>query len=260
MSVNAATDGAGEGVSLRIGDDAEDAGGAAAADATAVIREAIRTRGRARVVFASAPSQETMLSALIKDAGIDWSRLYAFHMDEYVGLEPSHPQAFGQWLARRLTPVNPGGLERIMPGSDPAAEARRYTSLLAAEPIDLTCMGIGVNGHIAFNEPGEARFDDPERVRIITLDDVSRRQQVDEGLFGSLQEVPVQAVTLTVPALMAARAIVVTVLGDHKAPAVTRALTGPVDHSCPASVLRTHPAVSVHLDPAAASQLPHTHR
>jgi glucosamine-6-phosphate deaminase len=257
MTANAAATEAGENLSPRVGIDANDAGRAAATDASAAIQDAIRTRGSARVVFASAPSQESMLAALVEDTDIDWSRLHAFHMDEYVGLPSDHAQAFGRWLEERLAPVEPGRLERIFPGADPAAEARRYAELLAAEPIDLTCMGIGVNGHIAFNEPGEARFDDTEQVKLIALDDVSRRQQVDEGLFASLDDVPSQAVTLTVPALMAARSVVVTVLGEHKAAAVAQALTGPVDATCPASVLRTHPAVTVHLDPAAASQLAH---
>jgi 6-phosphogluconolactonase/glucosamine-6-phosphate isomerase/deaminase len=136
MTANAAATEAGENLSPRVGIDANDAGRAAATDASAAIQDAIRTRGSARVVFASAPSQESMLAALVEDTDIDWSRLHAFHMDEYVGLPSDHAQAFGRWLEERLAPVEPGRLERIFPGADPAAEARRYAELLAAERPD----------------------------------------------------------------------------------------------------------------------------
>lgn len=245
-----------EGVSLRVGDDANDVGRAAAADASRALREAIRTRGRARVIFASAPSQESMLAALAEDSAIDWSRVDAFHMDEYIGLAGDDPRSFGQWLHDRLPASATANLERIQPSGDADLEAARYAALLTAAPIDLTCMGIGVNGHIAFNEPGDTHFDDPARVRVITLDQVSRQQQVDEGLFDHVDDVPTTAVTLTVPALLAARTIVVTVQGSSKAHAVAAALTGPLDPSCPASAIGTHPQVSVHVDRAAVRQLP----
>ncbi|AYY13999.1 glucosamine-6-phosphate deaminase [Actinobacteria bacterium YIM 96077] len=245
-----------EGVSLRVGDGADDVGRAAAAEASRAIRDTIGTRGRARVIFASAPSQESMLAALVADPDIDWSRVDAFHMDEYVGLHESDPRSFGQWIEDRLPASALGSLERIRPGTDAAREAARYAALISAAPVDLTCMGIGVNGHIAFNEPGDTRFDDPERVRVVTLDPASRQQQVDEALFDHIDEVPATAVTLTVPALLAARSVVVTVVGQPKSGAVASALTGPLDPSCPASAIRMHAHATVHADVAAASDIP----
>lgn len=229
----------------------EDVGRQAAGRAAPPILEAIEARGAARVIFASAPSQEPTIAALAADDRIDWSRVYAFHMDEYLGLAPDHPQAFGQWLRDRL-PAE-ARLERIDPTADPRSEAQRYAGLVSAAPIDLTCLGIGVNGHIAFNEPAVADFADPELVRVVELDEVSRTQQVQDGLFPDVAQVPSRALTLTVPALVGARAMVATVLGNRKAAAVRQALTGPITSRCPASVLRRHPAASVHLDGAAAS-------
>ncbi|GAA4430728.1 glucosamine-6-phosphate deaminase [Georgenia halophila] len=232
---------------------ADEVGRHAADRVSRLVLEAISARGRARVIFASAPSQEPTIAALRSDVRIDWSRVQAFHMDEYLGLPFDHPQAFGQWLQDRLpTDVT---LRRIDPTADPAAEASRYAQLLSAAPIDVTCLGIGVNGHIAFNEPDVADFDDPELVRTVELDEVSRTQQVDEGLFAAVADVPTRALTLTVPALVGARSMVATVLGSQKAAAVSCALTGPVTARCPASVLRTHGAASIHLDEGAASLL-----
>ncbi|HEX6681945.1 MAG TPA: 6-phosphogluconolactonase, partial [Candidatus Limnocylindrales bacterium] len=163
---------------------------------------------------------------------------------------------FGEWLRVRLAAVPLGSFERLRPdAADPAGEAKRYAELLARDPIDVALLGIGMNGHIAFNEPGDTSFDDPRRVRVVALEEMSREQQVHEGLFASVAEVPTHAVTLTVPALLQAGTLVVTVHGKHKAAAVADALLGPVDPSCPASALRTHAAVSIHLDLAAAEDL-----
>jgi len=244
-----------EGMPLHIAPDRQTTGASAAGSVARTIRAAIQARGEARIVLASAPSQEEMLANLVTDESVDWSRVHAFHMDEYVGLPYGHPRSFAQWLHDRLPRTALGSFHPLRPGADPAAEAHRYAALLADGPIDLTCLGIGVNGHIAFNEPGDTRFDDPVAVRVVALDEASRRQQVDEGLFDSVPEVPTHAVTLTVPALLRAGTIVVTVHGRHKAAAVATALTGPVDPACPASALRTHPAVVWHLDAAAASLL-----
>ncbi|MEU5948954.1 6-phosphogluconolactonase [Micromonospora sp. NPDC047465] len=242
-------------VTLHVTADPAGAGAGAARVAADVIRGAIASRGSARIVLAAAPSQQEMLAALVRDASIDWSRVHAFHMDEYVGLPQAHPQAFGQWLQERLAVAGLGSFTRLRPEADPVTEAVRYAALLAQGPIDLTCMGIGVNGHIAFNEPDVARFDDPAAVRVVELDPVSRQQQVDEGLFARLEDVPAQAVTLTVPTLLSANSIVVTVHGRHKAAALRLALTGPIGPACPASALRTHRSVTVHADAAAASGL-----
>ncbi len=249
-----ATDDA-HGLHLRIAADAADAGRAAGADAGGAIAAAIDRCGRARVIFASAPSQDRMLAALSADLRVDWSRVEAFHMDEYLGLAAADPHSFGQWLADRLTHLPVGALHRIKQDGDPATEAERYTALLAASPIDLTCLGIGVNGHLAFNEPDDTDLGDPVAVRPITISLASRQQQVDECLFTALTQVPAHALTVTVPTLLSAEIIVATVLGPAKAPAVGRALRGPVDGSCPASALRTHARVLLHLDRAAAAEL-----
>lgn len=234
---------------------ARQAGAAAAEVAARAILDALARRGRARVIFASAPSQEAMLATLGQDPRIDWSNVTSLHMDEYLGLPRHHPQAFGQWLEDRVPPAAHPGLQRIDPEADPAGEAARYAALVAAEPVDVTLLGIGVNGHVAFNEPDVARFDDDELVRLVQLDETSRQQQVDEGLFPELAAVPTHALTMTVPALTAAGVMVATVLGSLKAPAVARALNGPVSPECPASVLRMHPSASMHLDAGAAALL-----
>jgi glucosamine-6-phosphate deaminase len=241
-----------DGVRVRVHESDAAAGLAAGAEAAGIISAAIERQGRARVVFASAPSQELFLRALTAEPGLDWTRVRAFHMDEYIGLPDGAPQSFARWLAERI----PGRVEPIVPGADPEAEIGRYTGLLAAGPIDLVCLGIGVNGHIAFNEPGRCRFDDPESVRLTELDERSRVQQVDDGCFADLADVPHAALTLTIPALTAAARLVATVPGPRKADAVTRTLTGPVGPGCPATALRGHPGVTLHLDPASAAGLP----
>jgi glucosamine-6-phosphate deaminase len=228
----------------------------AAHHAAGVIETAVASRGRARVVFASAPSQEAMLAHLADDRRIDWSRVESFHMDEYLGLPMDRPQAFGRWLADRLPEQARPGLARLRTDADVADEIARYGALLRARPIDLTCLGVGVNGHIAFNEPGLADGDDPADLREVALDDVSRQQQVDDGLFATIDEVPVRALTLTVTALLSARSMVCTVLGAHKAPAVARALTGAPSNECPASFLTRHDDIRWFLDAPAASRLP----
>jgi len=233
----------------------DEAGRRAAAAAADLIVAAQQRSGAARVIFASAPSQEAMLAHLRQDQRIDWSAVRSFHMDDYLGLAPDHPQAFGQWLFDRLPEAGRAGLERIDATADPDAEIARYSALLAEAPIDLTCCGIGVNGHIAFNEPGDTDFADERLVRRIRLDDVSRRQQVDEGLFPALADVPEYALTLTVPALIGAAAMVATVIGPQKADAVRAALQGPVTEDLPASVLRNHPQASIFLDSGAATKL-----
>lgn len=242
-----------QGVELHVAADADQAGAAAARVAAEALRTAVGAHGSAQLLLASAPSQQAMLAALVADDSVDWSRVHAFHMDEYVGLPDAHPLGFGRWLQDRLS-VPLARFERLRPGDDPSAEIARYAALLPAAGFDLTCLGLGMNGHLAFNEPG-SRFDDPEPVRLVDLDQQSRRQQVHEGLFETLADVPTHAVTLTVPAVLHARVVVATVLGEHKADAVAAAVEGPLDPSCPGSALRTHPAVSMHLDPAAAAKL-----
>lgn len=243
-------------VDVIVHDTVQEAGEAAGHSAADALVRTLDHAPRARVIFASAPSQEQMLGTLGEDTRIDWSRVRSFHMDEYLGLDPTHPAAFGKWLAERLPRAAIPGFERIHADTNPDQEVRRYSALLAEAPIDLVCLGIGVNGHIAFNEPGGTDFEDPTLVRRIELTRASRMQQVDEGLFATLDEVPDLALTLTVPAMLSGRTMVCTVLGPSKARAVADSLTGPVTADVPASALHTHPNATVHLDRGAASELP----
>lgn len=243
-------------VSVAVAPDRTSMGLSAAMDAADVLLRAIRDRGVARVVFASAPSQKEMLSALAGRDDLDWSRIEAFHMDEYVGLPATAPQSFGRWLNDHFfCHVADGDLTAIDPEVPPEVEAQRYGALVMSEPLDLVCLGIGENGHLAFNEPGQARLDDDRAACVVTLDPVTRRQQVADGQFSDIGLVPTTAITLTVPALLSARYVVGTVPGLSKANAVASALDGPIGTDCPASFLRTHAAVRLHLDQASASRV-----
>lgn len=244
-----------DGVEVSAYANAQDAGVAAAGHVAAAIERAVSVRGKARVIFASAPSQLAMLAALVQRPGIPWLHVEAYHMDEYIGLGAEAPQSFGHWIARQLAPAGVGRLELIRPG-DPIAEARRYGALVSAESVDVTCMGIGVNGHIAFNEPNRCDFDDPQPARVVELTEASRTQQVDEECFQTIGDVPRDAVTLTVPTLIRADTIVMTASGVHKAAAVKAMLTAPVGPGCPATAVRTRPGARVFLDEAAAGLLP----
>ncbi|WP_147918336.1 6-phosphogluconolactonase [Ruania zhangjianzhongii] len=241
---------------VHIGSSAAAAGRAAGERAATALREVLRRKSRARVIFASAPSQDACVRTLAAAPDIDWSRVQSMHLDEYRGIEEANPAAFGQWLADRLPAPAQAGLDRISPHGTSDDEVSRYTDLLTAGPIDLICLGIGVNGHIAFNEPGDTDFRSTILVREVALTHASRKQQVDEGLFPGLDEVPTHALSLTVPAILRGDALVVTVLGPAKAASVASALTGPVTPDLPASALRTHQDVAVFLDEHAAAALP----
>ncbi|MCT1775533.1 sugar isomerase domain-containing protein [Brachybacterium sp. p3-SID957] len=230
-------------------------GAAAAADVAAELRRRLDGAPDAtvRMVFAAAPSQQDMLDGLVAEPGIDWSRVTAFHMDEYIGLDADAPQRFGRWLdAAIFDRVRFGAVHRIEPGDDPEAAARAYAELLAAAPIDIVCLGIGENGHIAFNDPPDADLQDPELVRVVELDERSRVQQVEDGLFPAVEAVPTHAITLTIPALLSGERLFCVVPGERKREAVRRTLTEPVGPQCPATVLRTHPACTLYLDEEAA--------
>lgn len=220
------------------------------------LRELLRTQERVRVIFAAAASQVETLAQLAREPDIDWARVDAFHLDEYVGLPPGHPQGFGQWLQDRIWDVvHPGRIER-MDGSAPAgpeAEAARYGALLADGGIDLALLGIGENGHIAFNDPHVADFADPLVVKPVLIDETSRHQQVRDGAFERFEDVPTLALTVTMSALLASHVITVAVPGAQKSRAVAAALDGPISTACPASALRTHPDAVLFLDEAAAA-------
>ena len=240
---------------VTVADSPEGAGSAAGKEAAEILKSAIGAKGRARVVFASAPSQEQMLRTLTSSEGIDWSQVESLHLDEYRGISPEHPASFGQWLQERLPAAAHAGLHRIRPDGKSSDEIARYSDLLRREEIDLVCLGIGVNGHVAFNEPGDTKFDDDALLREVPLTYASRKQQVDEGLFSALEEVPTHALSMTVSAILAGHALVCTVLGETKAPAVAAALEGPITTDVPSSALRTHARVSMFLDSGAASAL-----
>lgn len=229
-------------------------GRAAGQAAAATLRELLATKP-VSVIFAAAPSQNEFLETLVAEGGIDWSRVTAFHMDEYVGLPGSAPQSFGRWLKDRIfAKVRPGRvhyLDGMAP--DPDRECARYSELLKAAPPDVTCMGIGENGHLAFNDPPVADFEDPVAVKVVELDLASRKQQVNDGCFAALDAVPKTAMTLTIPTLLGARWIYCMVPGPRKAPAVKRTLEGQVATECPATILRRHDRAVLFLDKDSAS-------
>jgi glucosamine-6-phosphate deaminase len=229
-------------------------GRAAALGAAESLRDALARNGKARAVFASAPSQNEFLDALVEAPGIAWDRVTAFHLDEYLGLPGDHPQSFCTYIRHRLFTKVRVGEVHYMNGmaSDPQAECRRYAALLAGG-ADLACIGIGENGHLAFNDPPVADFNDPALVKTVELELPCREQQVHDGCFPRLEDVPTTALTMTLPAIFGARQIVCVVPGPTKTQAVTATLTGPIATACPASGLRRHPAATLFLDAKSAA-------
>ncbi len=244
-------------LNLEIHPDRSTMGAAAASRAANLLREAIKRNDAARIIVASAPSQDECIGGLAVAEGIDWAKVTVFHMDEYVGLPSGHPATFRSYQQRHLlAKVRPAAFHGIRGESDdPQAECIRYAKLLAEAPLDLVCMGIGENGHIAFNDPPVANFQDPLAVKIVDLDAACRQQQVNDRCFPDFDSVPGQAITLTCPTLLSACAIVCVVPGPRKAAAIHDAVRGPVSTACPASILRLHPDVTLYLDAAAASLL-----
>lgn len=232
--------------------DGEELGLTAARDIAAAMRRRLHDQPLLRMIFAAAPSQESTLRALAGQPDIDWGRVTAFHMDEYLGLRRDAAERFGNWLRRVLFDLVPvGAVHLIDPGTDPQPTVTRYAELLSAAPIDVLCLGIGVNGHLAFNDP-PADFCDSSAVKVVELDEVSRQQQVDDGCFGRLADVPAQAITLTIPTLLSAGEIFCMVPGATKRAAVTSALRGPITELLPASALRKHPHCTVYVDASSA--------
>jgi len=241
---------------VRVHPDAEALASAAAAEVAVTLRDAVRARGVAHAMFATGNSQLLFVDALVRVPEIPWAQVVVFHMDEYVGIGPDHPAGFRRWIRERIVrPVAPAAAHYLDGLADPAAECDRYGALLRAHPLDLCCLGIGENGHLAFNDPPVADFEDPLDVKVVALDEACRRQQVGEGHFPTVEDVPARAMTVTVPALLRARHLVAVVPEARKAAPVAAALRGPLATACPASVLRTHPTATVHLDPGSASLL-----
>jgi glucosamine-6-phosphate deaminase len=231
----------------------------AATAAARHLQQILAQQPQASVLFASAPSQVRFLACLTSMPGIDWPRVLCFHMDEYLGISESHPASFRRFLREHITQrVHPGTVHYLAGDAEqPLAECTRYATLLRAQPIDLCCLGIGENGHIAFNDPTVADFDDPHTVKLVKLEDACRRQQVGEGAFPTLDAVPRYAYTLTVPTLCAAGRILAIVPEARKAKAVHQALNGPIEPVCPASVLRRQPHALLFLDADSASLVEH---
>ena len=234
----------------------EEMGSAAADAAASAIGAAIKVRGSARVILASASSQIELLSYL-RESEVDWSKVTIFHMDEYVGLPADHPASLRHFLHHEL--IAHLKLREFVgirgEAKDAEAECTRYSALLAEAPIDVVCLGIGENGHIAFNDPQFAQFDDPKLVKLVEPDEVSRQQQVNDGCFPSLKVVPRMGITLTIPALMSGATLHCVVPGPRKAKAVRETLRGPIATSCPASIMRKHPSAFLYLDEDSAALL-----
>lgn len=237
--------------------DNESLGLAAAQEAAAIITQAVTERGVANLILATGNSQLTFLHALRRLSDIPWPAVNVFHMDEYLHLKPGHVASFPLFLRRHLLDHVPVGYFFPVPGrtEDIEAACRGYELLLRAHPADLCCLGIGENGHLAFNDPPVADFDDPVWVKVVALEEASRRQQVGEGHFSSLNEVPTHAITLTIPALRSARRMLCIVPERRKAVAVHQALLGPISPACPASILRRTPYAHLYLDRDAAAEI-----
>lgn len=228
----------------------------AARSIAAALRETIAGNGRATVAFAAAPSQNETLEALIAEQGIVWDRVTAYHLDEYAGATAVSSYSFRRFLHEHLFQhVTPLAFHQIRgEAEDSQAECARYSGLLPSDGFDIALLGIGENGHLAFNDP-PCDFEDPASVRLVGLDEACRVQQVYDGAFATLADVPTHAFTLTVPTLMSARRLFVMVPGPRKAAAVAASLQGPLTNLCPASILRTHPRAELFLDTDSAALL-----
>lgn len=230
-------------------------GAAAARDVSAKIKELLKSKSELNIIFAAAPSQNEVLASLAADKTIPWEKINAFHMDEYVGLCAEAPQGFGNFLSERLfSLVQLKSVSYIdVSAKDPDAEAERYGRIIDAHPTDIVVMGIGENGHIAFNDPPVANFNDKKTAKPVKLDEVCRQQQVNDGCFEKLSDVPTHAITLTVPTLARAPWLFCIVPAKTKAVAVKNTLDGDIGEHCPATILRTHGGATLYLDPDSAA-------
>ena len=232
-------------------------GEAAARDISARIKELLAEKETINMIFAAAPSQNDVLLALVNDKTIEWNRINAYHMDEYVGLAKDAPQGFGNFLRRAIFDLVPFKSVNCIDTEAPCpnCECKRYGQMLTDNPTDIVVLGIGENGHIAFNDPGVADFNDEKVVKPVKLDEVCRQQQVNDGCFASIDKVPTHAMTLTVPTLVKAPYLFCIVPAPTKAKAVYETLNGTIDEHCPASVLRTHDNAKLYLDDKSSALL-----
>ena len=225
-------------------------GEAAAKDIKEKIAQLLQSKSEINMIFAAAPSQNDVLKALVEDVSIEWNRVNVYHMDEYIGLDKDAPQGFGNFLKSHIFGLVPFKSVHYIDitTTDPDAEADRYGKLLNDNLTDIVVMGIGENGHIAFNDPPVANFNDEKTVKAVKLDEICRQQHVNDGCFASLDQVPTHAMTLTVPTLVRAPYLFCIVPAPTKAKAVYETLNGSIDEHCPASVLRTHENAILYLD------------
>lgn len=229
----------------------------AAADIAERIKALLETKETINMIFAAAPSQNDVLEALINNPEIEWNRINAFHMDEYVGLSKDAPQGFGNFLRDHIFgKVDFCSVNYIdCTAKDPESECLRYGKLLTENPTDIVIMGIGENGHIAFNDPPVADFKDTKIVKVVELDDICRQQQVNDGCFKQFSDVPTHALTLTVPTLVKAPYLFCIVPAPTKANAVKETLNGTIDEHCPASILRKQENAILYLDEGSSALL-----
>ena len=232
-------------------------GEAAAAAVSAEIRRLIAERGRAVGIFASAPSQNEFLAVLAESSDIDWRRVTGFHLDEYTGMDDKAPQSFRRFLLDRLVNKVEFGEFHGLAGesTDIEAECERYAGLLEQNPPDFAVLGIGENGHLAFIDPPFCDFNDPRAVKVAELDEVCRAQQVNDGAFAAIEDVPSNALSLTIPTIMARPKLFAIVPGPAKRHAIKAAVEGPIETACPASILKNHPDAHLFIDRDSASRL-----
>jgi glucosamine-6-phosphate deaminase len=246
-----------DGLRLEIHQDKVRAGKAAADAAARAIQTLKQHNQRLAVIFATGASQMATLDALTANPHLPWREMEGFHMDEYIGISESHPASFRRYLRERLTQRVPlgkfFGIEGDAP--DPERVCSGYAELLKAAEPKLCLLGIGENGHLAFNDPAEADFQDPLDVKIVELDAVCKQQQVAEGWFSGPDDVPSRAITLTVPALLRVPRLIVSVPGPRKAAIIRRTLQDPIAPACPATILRRHPDVTIYLDRDSAAEV-----
>ena len=247
-------------LSVRIYEDKLLMGADAAKMAGLQIRKLLKEKENVNIIFAAAPSQKEFLDGLVKEKNIPWERVNAFHMDEYVGLAEDWPQRFGNFLKEAIFERVPFHEVHYLNGMAVSLpeECERYAALLVRYPPDIVCMGIGENAHIAFNDPHVADFDDPELVKVVDLDSACKLQQVNDGCFENVEEVPSFALSLTIPALMRASAVICTVPGSFKAEAVYHTLRDHISEKYPSTILRRHPNTILFLDKDSARLLSST--
>lgn len=238
--------------------ESERAAGEAAAYAAAQELQRLADAGdRIPVIFATGASQLETLRALTSMPDLPWKKVHGFHLDEYLGMDEHHPASFRRYLRENLTQRVPLGefFEIDGSSSDPDRVREDYVQKLTSADPRMCLLGIGENGHLAFNDPSEAIFDDPDAMKVVTLDAACRQQQLSEGWFQSLAEVPARALTLTIPTMLKVPKLIVSVPGRRKAESVRRTIEDAISTSCPATILRTHPDVTLYLDPESASKL-----